>query len=56
MYCFISDINPTPASTDTDPHPEYMISKIPDSIEEDDISLKVKVSVCQGHYQNIEKF
>ncbi|XP_060577835.1 1-phosphatidylinositol 4,5-bisphosphate phosphodiesterase beta-4-like isoform X1 [Ruditapes philippinarum] len=36
------DINPTPASTDTDPHPEYMISKIPDSIEEDDISLKVK--------------
>ncbi|KAL4237357.1 1-phosphatidylinositol 4 [Mactra antiquata] len=37
----LNDLNPTPASTDTDPHPEFMIPKTPDSIE-DDINLKVK--------------
>ncbi|XP_052767195.1 1-phosphatidylinositol 4,5-bisphosphate phosphodiesterase beta-4-like isoform X1 [Mya arenaria] len=36
------DLDPTKASTDTDPHPEYMMAKTPDSIEEDELSIKVK--------------
>ncbi|KAH3846069.1 hypothetical protein DPMN_088363, partial [Dreissena polymorpha] len=36
------DICPTKASTDTDPHPEFMMVKTPDSIEEDDFSVKPK--------------
>lgn len=39
-----SDLNPTTASTDTDPHPEFMIPKTPDSVEEDDLTIKMKVS------------
>ena len=40
-----SDLDPTKPSTDTDPHPEreFMLVKTPDSIEEDDLSIKVKV-------------
>lgn len=38
----LNDLNPTLASTDTDPHPEFTLPKTPDSVEEDDINLKVK--------------
>lgn len=43
LKMFVSDLNHTPASTDTDPHPEFMIPKSPDSQEEDDIKVKVSM-------------
>lgn len=49
VLLLIADLNPTTASTDTDPHPEFVMPKTPDSVEENDLALKMKVRVVAMH-------
>jgi len=49
IYILFAEVAPAVALTDTDAHPEYMIPITPDSVEEDDLTIKIKVRLNFEH-------